>query len=502
MSRFAERGLLGLIVLLSLALNLATLDDKHSWGDDWAQYVAQARGIAEGDVAREVTASRFRNEHSSRPFGPTVAMWGFPLLIAPVYAIAGLDLFALKLPGILLFLLFLVTLQALFRNSLGAASCLLLVALFAFNPYLIQFNNQILTDVPFLFYSSFSLLLIDRFIVKRKFWLSEAFSFALLGVVLFLASWTRIVGVLLVFTSLLCHVIEWRVTGPSEFGAYARSRRAALLAYLVPLLLALLAGRLLPAVDLPVSGQFAYLSDDGLVEALRTRFERLTLFLTLPGRFYYSSITPGWLETTLSCVSAPFVLLGLRRRYARDYALISYVVLYTGLLFAIKGYNGFRYLFPVLPVYIYFAFVGLGQFFASKDARPGLATTVFAGIVLGLFAAHFALRLTAPPATAASGGPFSSEGRAMLEYVEKNTRRDQVIAFFKPRALSLLTGRRSIMVSLEEQLRDGRCDFAVVFRRPVKNQIPLTTRPERAIYKRFPVVYESRMFFILDVRGG
>jgi hypothetical protein len=96
MSRFAERGLLGLIVLLSLALNLATLDDKHSWGDDWAQYVAQARGIAEGDVAREVTASRFRNEHSSRPFGPTVAMWGFPLLIAPVYAIAGLDLFALS----------------------------------------------------------------------------------------------------------------------------------------------------------------------------------------------------------------------------------------------------------------------------------------------------------------------------------------------------------------------------------------------------------------------
>jgi hypothetical protein len=37
---------------------------------------------------------------------------------------------------------------------------------------------------------------------------------------------------------------------------------------------------------------------------------------------------------------------------------------------------------------------------------------------------------------------------------------------------------------------------------PVKSQIPLATRHSRAIYKGFPVVYESRNFFILDVRGG
>ena len=81
----------------------------------------------------------------------------------------------------------------------------------------------------------------------------------------------------------------------------------------------------------------------------------------------------------------------------------------------------------------------------------------------------------------------------MLEYVEKNTRRDQVIAFSKPRVLSLLTGRRSIMVSREEHLRDGRCDYAVVVKAPVTDQIPFATKRARAIYMRFPVVYENSL---------
>ena len=55
-------------------------------------------------------------------------------------------------------------------------------------------------------------------------------------------------------------------------------------------------------------------------------------------------------------------------------------------------------------------------------------------------------------------GPHTPESREMLEYVASQSEEEDVVVFFKPRALNLLTGRRSIMISRSDQLLAGRRD--------------------------------------------
>ena len=82
-SKGIQRSTLSIMVVVIvvgwLAASISSLDDQHGWGDDWAHYAAQARGLAEGSLEQELERSIFRNTQSTAPFGPTVALWGFPL---------------------------------------------------------------------------------------------------------------------------------------------------------------------------------------------------------------------------------------------------------------------------------------------------------------------------------------------------------------------------------------------------------------------------------------
>ena len=50
----------------------------------------------------------------------------------------------------------------------------------------------------------------------------------------------------------------------------------------------------------------------------------------------------------------------------------------------------------------------------------------------------------------------------MLAHVVNETDEDAVVIFFKPRAMTYLTGRRSIMVSRFDQVFDDRADYIIL----------------------------------------
>src|SRR2546423_1632138 len=86
--------------------HVATLRAGHSWGDDFVQSLAPARTLAWGrPYARPgyVSAPR-RADVGPRSYPPL-----YPLLLAPVYAVRGLDFRALKLVGTTAFGLALLT---------------------------------------------------------------------------------------------------------------------------------------------------------------------------------------------------------------------------------------------------------------------------------------------------------------------------------------------------------------------------------------------------------
>src|SRR5512141_1455057 len=130
--------LLILIIVLSLVLGLAVLNRGHDWGDDFASYIMQAKSIWTGTTQEFVQHNRFTIEESSIPLGPVAYPWGYPLILVPAYAVKGLSPLALKLPGLFLFLGFLACLFLIAKDRLKRTESLLFVALFAFNPLLVD----------------------------------------------------------------------------------------------------------------------------------------------------------------------------------------------------------------------------------------------------------------------------------------------------------------------------------------------------------------------------
>ncbi len=77
------------IIVLSTALAVGMLTRDHDWGDDFAAYIMQAASVLHGTERQEVARAAFSIQQSSRYFGPVAAPWGFPALLAPVYAACG-----------------------------------------------------------------------------------------------------------------------------------------------------------------------------------------------------------------------------------------------------------------------------------------------------------------------------------------------------------------------------------------------------------------------------
>jgi 4-amino-4-deoxy-L-arabinose transferase-like glycosyltransferase len=136
-------ALLGVITLF----HVLTIRPGQGWGDDWAQYVAHAKNLVEG---RSYDDTGYIYNGAAR-YAPRIYPPGFPVLLAPIYALRGLDLEALKIPVILSFIGALIMFAALAARWDGAASALIATAVAGFHPFFRDFKNHILSDLPFAF---------------------------------------------------------------------------------------------------------------------------------------------------------------------------------------------------------------------------------------------------------------------------------------------------------------------------------------------------------------
>src|SRR5512138_1711455 len=186
-----HKKLLFIIIVISVIIGTCILTRGHQWGDDFAWYILQAKSIVTGTTDEFIEISDYTNYQSTQHLGPLAYPWGYPLILAPVYAIKGIHPLTLKLPGIFFFAGFLICLYFLVKDRLTQTESLLLVALFAFNPLLLRFLDQILSDIPFLFFSTLSLLLMTQ---ESKRGISR---YALIGPSIFFTTILRVTGILL-----------------------------------------------------------------------------------------------------------------------------------------------------------------------------------------------------------------------------------------------------------------------------------------------------------------
>ena len=109
----------------------------------------QAWSLCQFSTGEFIENNRLTVERSSTRVGPVAYPWGFPVMLAPVYATFGLHFLALKMVGVLFYLGLLVVMWyefARFHTPLWRSACVLL---FTVHPTLIGFTNHVLSDIPF-----------------------------------------------------------------------------------------------------------------------------------------------------------------------------------------------------------------------------------------------------------------------------------------------------------------------------------------------------------------
>jgi len=96
------------VIAIAIVFHIATIRSGHLWEGDFALYTAHAINIANGLPFAD-TGYIFNPEN---PFlAPKSYPPVFPMFLAPVYKLFGLNLYAIKIANILAFALFLLVFQ-------------------------------------------------------------------------------------------------------------------------------------------------------------------------------------------------------------------------------------------------------------------------------------------------------------------------------------------------------------------------------------------------------
>ncbi len=176
-----------LLLLAVAAFHIATVRQGHIWADDFAMYIHHANNIVEG---RPYAATGYLFDPSIS-VSPRMYPPVFPLVLAPVIRLFGLNLTPMKIEQVFFFVLALTVIGLYCRPDLGLGYTLALIAIIGFSPHFWAAKDNVLSDLLFLWFFYLAALLVQRASGKHWRWA------ILIGFVLCLAIGTRTAGVAL-----------------------------------------------------------------------------------------------------------------------------------------------------------------------------------------------------------------------------------------------------------------------------------------------------------------
>lgn len=443
-----------LIVATSLVIGACTLTRGHQWGDDFAWYILQAKSILNGATDQFIQQSAYTNYQSTTHLGPLAYPWGYPLILTPVFAIKGISPLALKLPAVLFYGGFLVCLYFLMKDRLTRAESLLAVSLFAFNPLLLQFLDQILSDIPFLFFSTLSLFLMTRNGEKTT------LQYIAIGAAIFFTTFLRVTGILLLGCFLLVEFFKLLKRRGDRVAALGIIRGSLIVCGVFAVLW------ILNLFLFPSGGESYFSQYAGLIQTAKSF---AVLYFNVFGQFFGE--TGGW--QYLYYVLLIFFLLGAWKKRTEEPIFILFFVFWIIVHVTYPYWQGPRYIFPLLPIFIYFTFRGMKAAIQQLPDEYGqMGQRAFYGFWI-LIAATFLVTSVKNAYVnlrndRAINGPFDSYSTEVYDYIKQKTPSDSVIVFFKPRVMVMMTGHPTIMSTECDRILKG--DYLVLSRKVGENQ--------------------------------
>ncbi len=436
------------VLLVSGLGSLLILHPYHALGGDFSLYISQAKAILEGTSEALFEVNRYSMNSSDIILGPDFYPPGYPLILSIIYYFSGLNFRLLKLPGIFFFLLTIFILFKYLRPlDLTYSLKLLILFLFAFNPFIISGSHHIIADIPFTCLClGFMFQLSYHYRLKRP-----ITTYLSIGIVLSAACLIRTAGLILIPTLIGYHLcIIWRKR-PSIIITEALTPP---IFVLIPVIITFFLSRLLyPSVGGAYLDYFSFIQPDTIMRHIQY-YSRII--------FLYAG-NAGWI---IYAISLPLISYGIYMSGRSFIPELIFCVLYISMLIIWPFTDGLRFLFPVFPFLFLFFAVGLRDLAYSLGSGKHLYF-LNKGIQYLLLPAIISVFLYFLCRNVNDNFEFTfgnKPSREMFAFIEKYTSVNEHIVFSKPRVMYLFTGRTCIALSDPETIQSYPASFYVHLR--------------------------------------
>ena len=389
----------------------------HSEGTDWAMYAMHARNIAKG-LPYAQTGYVFQPE-STTEVGANSYPSGYPLLIAPLYAVFGLNIRLFKLVNVAFLVLSLWPVYLYARRTLPPACSLLLMVALGFSTLFLSNFDGFGSDAPYQLVSFLALLLLLH-IYDRRLNETNPWSWGLLaGFGIAAAYLIRPAGLALLLAAAGTELL--------------RKRRPT--GFLLAIVTAVLPLMLLNNCLLHSDGSYAHQFTLSIPLVARH-------WAAYAGFFSYAFANPVSQHFRyLLWAAALFpVLLAVSRRVRAGSPVTELYLLAILAMLGVYWSPSPRYLMCVMPIYMVYLLEGLRTLVSRVPPR----------FVRPLQVAATALLLFAPAANAVLFRPDANDTlvkapqyEELCAVVRRQTPPDALVIFWNPRVFALSTGRHS-----------------------------------------------------------
>ncbi|MEQ1700628.1 MAG: hypothetical protein ABMA25_10975 [Ilumatobacteraceae bacterium] len=441
-----RHGVLTALLVLVAGWAIGLHRTGHSWGDDFTLYLRQSKSLLDGNVGQVIADNHFNVDNAAKPgFSPYVYPWGWPLLLAPFHRLCGLDYARLKLVEVACFVGFLVAFHAVIRRRMQQWVAFGTVAFVGTTLAYLQHTGFLVSELPYMLFVGITLWYLDRLRHEQPLDAATRRQLILLGLLAMFVFNIRREGLAIVAAIGVAQLLDlrgrWRQVSwqqvATPFVSFVVS--VVLLQFMLPSAL---------APEYADSG--LHQTWRKLGDSFRTSFVRQLGFESLAGI--------GLLSVVLLVLAG--VVARMWKAPRTDAPLLVFALgslTIVGMIPAVAD----RYTMAVTPFAVYFAVQAIAAVPLPRTAGPWLAVAV-----VGLLSL---VHVTELPSTVSEAQAFNDSGQvqdgpeapyaqAAFAAVRTYTHQDDVVAFFKARALTFYTNRRAVQSSDLEIVRQ-RADY-------------------------------------------
>ncbi|MFI5171174.1 MAG: hypothetical protein ACHQFW_02230 [Chitinophagales bacterium] len=411
------------LLLIIGTFSICTIKKGHNWGDDFALYIKHASNIVHGDPYGETGSiiHEYAGTYSPQNYPP-----GFPILLAPVYAFFGLNFIAMKVYMVLWLVLFLGLIWIYFKDKLYFHWNLIIIIIIGLSPFFREMKESVVSDLPAGCFILLTLI-IDE---KRRLAPERRKYLYLLSIVIWFGAAIRVAGILILPAILMYELIKFR--------------KFKKLSWSMALIVAGLFGLqwlVFPANNYMniIASPFMHLTGGEILNGI---FDRATNYLSaFSGVTHIAFLTPGnsdlnhlvhWFFHVTAAVG---FYLKVRNKFS---PADLFVVFYLLLIFIFPGYQGTRYLIPVIPFYFFYSMYCL-----QKIQFKWISASAISIVLILLFFIYNDDHNRMPKDE--SDGVESQPAQETFQFLKSETPATSVFMSSKPRAFCLFTERKGVV---------------------------------------------------------